>query len=225
LIVRHLESGGYHVDATRVETAAGLRAALASPAFDAVIADYHLPQFDGPTALAIVRESGRDVPFPVVSGTIGEERAAAMMRAGANDYVMKTNLMRLTPAVEREIRDALARRELRLAEAEKQRIEGQFRQAQKMESIGRLAGTVAHDFNNILTVITGYAEFGLSELTPQDKWYEAFAQINDAAKRAAELVHSLLAFSRPQPAAPRAVVLNELLRNFENAGACPWRSN
>jgi signal transduction histidine kinase len=74
---------------------------------------------------------------------------------------------------------------------------------------------VAHDFNNLLTVISGYAEFGLSELTPEDDLYEAFAQIGDAAKRAADMTRRLLAFSRPQSVAPRDVVLNELVRNFE----------
>jgi len=214
LIVRHLEGAGYGVHANRVETAGALRAALAGPAYDVIIADHRLPQFDAPAALAIVRESGHDIPFLVVSGTIGEERAVAMMKAGAHDYLMKSHLARLAPAVGREIRDALARRQLRRAEAERQRLEEQFRQAQKQESIGRLASAVAHDFNNLLTVITGYAEFGLSELAPQDHLHEAFAQIDDAAKRAADLVRRLLAFSRPQPAAPRDVVLNELVRNF-----------
>jgi two-component system, cell cycle sensor histidine kinase and response regulator CckA len=215
LIVRQLERDGYGVDATRVETACALRAALAGPAFDVIVADHHLPHFDAPAALAIVREGGHDVPFLVVSGTIGEERAVAMMKAGAHDYVMKSNLARLAPAVEREIRDALARRELRRAEAERQRLEEQVRQAQKMESIGRVAGAVAHDFNNMLTVITGYAHLGLSELTPQDPMHEVFAQIEAAARRAADLAARLLAFSRPQLAAPRDFVLNDLVRNFE----------
>lgn len=215
LIVRHLENAGYDVHANCVQTAEALRAALASPAYDAIIADYHLPQFDAPAALAIVREIGHDIPFLVVSGTMGEERAVAMMKAGAQDYLMKSNLARLAPAMAREIQDALARRELRRAEVERQRLEEQFVQAQKMESIGRLAGTVAHDFNNLLTVITGYAQMGLSALSPQDHLHEAFAQIDEAARRAAELSGRLLAFSRPKPAAPRDVVLNELVRNFE----------
>jgi len=215
LIVRHLEQAGYEVQVKWVETAAALRAALASPAYDVIIADHHLPQFDAPAALAIVRESGHDIPFLVVSGVIGEERAVAMMKAGAQDYVMKSNLARLAPAVEREIREAAARQELRRAEAERQRLERQFRQAQKMESIGRLAGAVAHDFNNMLLVIIGYAQMGLDELSPQHPLHETFVQIHGAASRASDLAGRLLALSRPQPAAAREVVLNELVSNFE----------
>jgi len=215
LIVRHLENAGYAVHADRVYTADSFRAALAGAAYDAIIADYHLPQFDAPAALAIVRERALDIPFVVVSGTIGEERAVAMMKSGVHDYVMKSNLARLAPAVEREVRDAAARRELRHAETERRRLEEQFRRAQKMESIGRLAGAVAHDFNNMLTVISGYAQMGLSDNAVPDHLRDAFTQINDAASRATDLARRLLTFSRPQPAAPRDIVLNELVRNFE----------
>jgi len=221
LIVRHLERAGYGVLATCIESAGALRAELSAPDYDVVIADYHLPHFDAPAALKILRESGRDIPFLVVSGTIGEERAVAMMKAGAQDYVMKDNLARLAPAVEREIRDAAARRELRAAEIEKKRLEEQFRQAQKMESIGRLAGTVAHDFNNLLTVISGYSELGLSEVGPADALHEPLTQIRDAARRASDLAGRLLAFSRPTAAAPRNIILNDLVQNFRKmlAGA------
>jgi len=215
LIIRHLEKGGYAPHATRVQNAAALGAALANPEYDVIVADYHLPQFDAPAALEIVRSSGHDIPFLVVSGAIGEERAVAMMKAGAQDYVMKNNLARLAPAVAREVQEAGRRRELRQSEAERVRLEQQFRHAQKMESIGRLAGAVAHDFNNVLTVITGYADLGLSELPPQHPLYDAFAQIAEAATRAADLARRLLAFSRPQPATPREVALNDLVRNFE----------
>jgi signal transduction histidine kinase len=215
LIVWHLKNAGYDVAASRVETAGELRAALADPAYDVIVADHRLPHFDAPSALAMVRESGHDIPFLVVSGTIGEERAVAMMKAGAHDYVMKSNLTRLAPAVAREIGDALARRELRAAEAERQRLEAQFHRAQKMESIGRLAGAVAHDFNNLLTVIAGYARMGMSQVHPADDLHEAFTQIDEAAKRAADLARRLLIFSQPQRAEPRDVVLNELVRNFE----------
>jgi signal transduction histidine kinase len=215
LIVRALANAGYSVEPNRVQTAAALRSALANPAYDAIIADYHLPQFDAPAALEIVRGSGHDIPFIVVSGAMGEDRAVAMMKAGAQDYLMKSNLARLAPAVAREMQDARARRELRRAEVERKRLEEQFLHSQKMEGIGRLAGAVAHDFNNLLTVISGYAGMGLNETTAGVELHEMFVQIDDAAQRAAELAGRLLAFSRPKPAAMRDIVLNDLVRNFE----------
>jgi PAS domain S-box-containing protein len=111
LTVRLLEKAGYEVSPERVETAPQMRAALARQAWDIVIADYHLPHFDAPAALSILRDSGLDIPFIVVSGAIGEDRAVDMMKSGAHDYVMKNNLGRLAPAVAREIREAGIRRE------------------------------------------------------------------------------------------------------------------
>ena len=215
LIVSRLERAGYDARPTRVQSAAALRAALKNPQFDVIIADYRLPQFDAPAALEIVLTSGHDLPFLVVSGAIGEERAAAMMKAGAHDYVMKDNLARLAPAVARAMEDAAARRELRRAEQHRRQLEAQLLQAQKMESIGRLAGAVAHDFNNLLTVISGYAHMGLSESGTTDSSHDAFVQIADAARRAGDLAGRLLAFSRPKPVETREIALNDLVRNFE----------
>ena len=116
LIVRLLEKSGYIVHAERVEEAEPMRQSLARQDWDVVIADYHLPQFDAAAALTILHESGRDIPFIVVSGMIGEDRAVEMMRAGAHDYVLKDRIARLVPAVQREIREAQSRRERRRAE-------------------------------------------------------------------------------------------------------------
>jgi PAS domain S-box-containing protein len=96
----------------------------------------------------------------------------------------------------------------KLAEKENSRLESELHQAQKMESIGRLAGGVAHDFNNILTVIHGYSSLGLMELDPQQKTFGQFEQIRNAAERAAELTHQLLAFARKQTIAPKVIDLN-----------------
>ena len=84
--------------------------------WDAIIADYHLPGFDAPAALAVLHESGLDLPFLVVSGAMGEDLAVAMMKAGAHDYLNKDSLARLAPAVRREIREAQVRQERRQAE-------------------------------------------------------------------------------------------------------------
>ena len=92
LIVGALERAGFDVKAARVESAAAMRAALSSQSFDLVISDYRLPQFDAPAALKVLHDSGADIPFIVVSDTIGEDVAVMMMRAGAHDYLLKDNL-------------------------------------------------------------------------------------------------------------------------------------
>ncbi|MGN6553490.1 MAG: PAS domain S-box protein [Verrucomicrobiota bacterium] len=104
-----LDRAGFQVNSTRVETAAGLSAALDRQSWDVVIADYVLPGFDGLSALALVKARGLDLPFIIVSGHITDDTAVAAMKAGAHDYVMKDNLTRLAPAVERELRDAEVR--------------------------------------------------------------------------------------------------------------------
>jgi sigma-B regulation protein RsbU (phosphoserine phosphatase) len=105
LLLALLDRGGYRVTHTRVESAAELRKALDRD-WDIVIADYNLPQFDALAALEIVKTSGKDIPFIIVSGGIGESTAVAAMKAGAHDYLMKGNLARLVPVVERELREA-----------------------------------------------------------------------------------------------------------------------
>ena len=118
LMLLELRRAGYAPAAERVETAAGFRAALAARAWDVILCDNAMPGLDAQRSLDLLRESGRDVPLVVVSGTIGEERAVELMRAGATDFVMKGSLGRLAPAVEREVRQAAERRERRRAERE-----------------------------------------------------------------------------------------------------------
>jgi PAS domain S-box-containing protein len=105
LLLRALEKAGYDLHHERIETAVELREALRKP-WDMVIADYNLPQFSAPEALEMIKASGIDVPFVIVSGAIGETTAVAAMKAGASDYLMKDNLARLLPVVERELREA-----------------------------------------------------------------------------------------------------------------------
>ena len=116
LLELELRRAGYAPACHRVETLEALNAALAQREWDLVISDYRLPRFDGLAALALVREKGLDAPFIIVSGFITEETAVAAMKAGAHDYVMKDNLARLGPAVQRELREAVSRRERRRSE-------------------------------------------------------------------------------------------------------------
>jgi PAS domain S-box-containing protein/putative nucleotidyltransferase with HDIG domain len=98
------------------ETAETMRAALDAEPWDAVVADHRMPNFDGLAALRVLQEKGLDIPFIIVSGTIGEETAVAAMKAGAHDYLMKGSLARLAPTIDRELRDAAVRREKRRLE-------------------------------------------------------------------------------------------------------------
>ena len=116
LLIEYLRQGGYEPDVTRVDSAKALSRALDSDDWDLVIADYTMPGFSGSAALTIVRDRGLEVPFIFVSGTIGEEIAVEAMKNGADDYIIKNNLNRLIPAINRELRDAEVRRERSKAE-------------------------------------------------------------------------------------------------------------
>ena len=345
LVVQELQRTGCPVEFERVETAKEMRAALERKEWDVVTSDWSMPKFTAPAALAILKEKGLDLPFIIVSGTIGEDKAVEAMRAGAHDYVLKDKLGRLTPAVEREMRECNERGARRRAEAalresetrfrrlsesgiigivisdmqgnireandtymrmvgysrdellrgalrwsdltppefqhlaeraagqlqasgaatpwetetlrkdgarvpilvgvaileypnaiafiadlsdrrkaesgrmraEKalRQTEEQLRHSQKMEAVGRLAGGVAHDFNNILSVILSYADLLLGELKPGEPIREDIVEIRKAGNRAADLTRQLLMFSRQQVVEPRVLDLNSVLAGME----------
>jgi two-component system, cell cycle sensor histidine kinase and response regulator CckA len=128
LLLRELRRGGYGLDYVRVETAAQMQAALEHQTWDLVIADYTLPRFSAPEALQLLQHQHQDLPFIIVSGTIGEETAVAAMRAGAHDYLLKDNLARLVPAIERELRESQERQKRLDAEQALRESEERFRQ-------------------------------------------------------------------------------------------------
>lgn len=118
LTLRQLKKGGYEPSYKRVDTTEGMRAALEARDWDIILSDYTMPEFSGPAALALLRSMDLDLPFIVISGAMGEESAVELMRAGAHDYIMKDNLVRLVPAIERELREAEVRRARQRAEAD-----------------------------------------------------------------------------------------------------------
>jgi signal transduction histidine kinase len=189
LIVRALEKARYQVEWVRVEDAAGMRAALAERAWDVIIADYHLPQFDAPAALRILRDSGLDIPFIVVSAIMGEDTAVEMMKSGAHDYLLKDRLARLGPAVERELRDAETRRERRRAEETVERMN-----RMKAEFLARCS----HELRTPLNAIVGYAELlGEQAAGPLPPPYPRFvANIQEGARHLLAMVNDLLDISK-----------------------------
>ncbi|HEY9851412.1 MAG TPA: response regulator [Leptolyngbyaceae cyanobacterium] len=127
LLVNELERGGYSAIYERVDTFAAMNAALEQQQWDVAIADYSLPQFNAMAALNLLKEKKLDLPFIIVSGTIGEEIAVAAMKAGAHDYIRKGKLARLIPAIERELREARRSRTRRKTEQALRENQERFR--------------------------------------------------------------------------------------------------
>lgn len=209
LLVRKLtHESEYEPSYNRTDSLEDFHKALDEQEWDIIISDHSMPHFSAINALQILRARQLDIPLIIVSGTIEPDAAVAAMKAGASDYIMKNDLVRLIPAIERELRESQSRRERRLAE-------DRLHQAQKMESIGRLAGGVAHDFNNILTAIMGYANFLAGGPAQNSTWREDIEEIRKASERAASLTRQLLAFSRRQAIQLRVIDLNAEFTDLE----------
>jgi two-component system cell cycle sensor histidine kinase/response regulator CckA len=208
LAVRELKRAGYDIAFTRVDNPNALRSALSAEEWDIVVSDFSMPLFSGTDALKLVRATS-EVPFIFVSGTMGEDVAVAALKDGAQDYLIKTHLKRLVPAVQRELREAEERRQ-------RKRMEQHIQQLQKFEAIGRLAGGIAHDFNNAIGAILGWAEMGYQEAQQGTSFHDRFEKIRDQAKWAGRLTSQLLAFARRQVLQPRKINLNTLVEESMN---------
>jgi len=177
LLLRELKRGGYAVTSERVDTAKDMRAALKKSEWDIVISDHQMPRFDSLAALKLVREQELDLPFIIVSGSIGEDVAVEAMKAGAHDYVMKDKLARLLPAIKRELREAEVRRKRRRAEKALRELAERFRAIFDAATDGiLLADAETKQFeiaNEPFCEMTGYtqnelAEMGVTDIHPQE---------------------------------------------------------
>ncbi|MFI5306848.1 MAG: response regulator [Polyangiales bacterium] len=204
LVLRELTRGGFTVSFERVDTPEALSAALDRGGWDLIISDYSMPRFSAPAALALVKQKGVDLPFIIVSGTVGEEIAVEAIRAGAHDFMTKGAFARLIPAVERELRDAAMR-------AERGRMQNQLRIADRLASVGTLAAGIAHDFNNILGAILSFATFVQEKLEDSDQRRSDIDEVLSNTQRGVALTRQLLTFCQQQPSAKRAVDLNDSL--------------
>ncbi len=208
LLLSELKRLGYEVAWERVQSRDTMLSALESRAWDLIISDYSMPQFDAHDALMACREHGVEIPFIIVSGTIDEEAAVESLRLGADDFITKSRMTRLGPAIARSRRDFEERQARRSAEA-------RVRQIQKMEVVGQLAGGVAHDFNNLLGVIQGYGELLMRRLAGDEVSTHRLGQMLAAASRGAALTRKLLTFSRQQPLEATTLDLNPIIAGME----------
>jgi DNA-binding NtrC family response regulator len=121
LLLREIQRGGYGVECERVETADAMSSALTRQQWDLIICDFSLPSFSAPNALELLKKTNIDLPFIIVSGTIGEE-STVNATGGCNDFIIKGNFARLLPAIQRELKEAAVRRERRERERELEAI-------------------------------------------------------------------------------------------------------
>jgi signal transduction histidine kinase len=202
LVLYELQRAGYAPVVVRVGDSQGFRDALeTSP--DLIISDHTIPGYGGLAALAELKASGKDIPFILVSGTVGETVAVSAMRAGAQDYVLKGDLTRLPAAVERELRDAEAR-------AEQERIRRHLMISERMVSVGTVAASVAHEINNPLAVAMGNLDLAREALTAKPRSGdepqtaadgaidEFLREADEALMRIRDIVRDVKLFSRPQ---------------------------
>ena len=214
LVQATLEADQLVCDVNVIKTRAEFLTGLESQQIDLVLADYKLPSFDGLSALKLLLSIRPDLPFIFVSGTFGEESAIEALKIGATDYVLKTRLSKLVPAVRRALREKVERQ--RLIE-----LEDTLRQIQKMETLGQLTGGIAHDFKNLLMLITGNLEI-IEDAVPRDDndmIRRALERARVGADRAAALTQRLLTFSRQQTLDPKPVQINELISSMADI----WR--
>ena len=193
LLLNELRYAGFDINNhERVQSELTLREALNNRDWDVIISDYTMPGFDGLRALSIVRETGQDIPFILISGMIGEETAVAALKAGANDYLLKDRLSRLPKAVQKELDDAQQRRKLRETQRELAKAKAAADLANRRKS--QVLAFVAHEFKNPLQAITLFADLMQDQVygALNDRQQGSVRNIQMATQHLKNLVNDIL---------------------------------
>jgi len=207
LICRTLRKDGIEFSGERIDELDDYESAILEREWDLIISDFNLPGFSAIQALDLLHESRPDIPFIVVSGSIGEEQAVELVRHGAADFLMKDRLARLSHVVRRELREAALR--------EKQhRLEREVRHLQRLEALGSLAGGIAHNFRNVLMAVRGLGELASGKLPADHPAAGDLSLMLEATSRTEQLVDKILRFSRKDASAPaERINLHQVIDN------------
>jgi signal transduction histidine kinase len=223
LLLRELKRSGYSPEAERVYTAADLETALQKKAWEVIISDFVMPKFSGLEALKMIKARGIDTPIIITSGKISDETAVMAMKAGAADYIMKDNLTRLGPAIERELREAAVRKESEKANRELKERDEELRVLKAIDQLkDEFIGLVSHELRTPLTVILGALDTVITEgekLSPE----EIKQLITDSyweAESLSEILTNLLELARAQAnrlqIAEESIIVREAIDNAVN---------
>ena len=234
---------GHHFDVyyKRVFSPAMMQAELEQQRWDMVISDFHMPNFSGFDALNILKSAdGGDIPFIVVSGVVGEEKAVEMMLAGAHDYVLKHDLTRLVPAIHRELQEAENRRQRRAIERELeqyrnhledlvqdrtrelQTIQYELLQKERMALLGQLVGTVSHELCNPLGVIRNAVYLLGRKLQNLDQQNQEYLTIIEREVESAhQIISNLLEATRAKEPYLQQICLDDVVLDVVNTLALP----
>jgi signal transduction histidine kinase len=231
LLLRELRRGDYEPSVLRVDTADAMIHALCEQEWDLILCDYAMPHFNGLEALRLYRECEHDIPFIVVSGTIGEDVAVNTMLAGAHDYIMKGRLSRLIPAIQRELREAQERRARKDAEAALEEYRNHLEELVKqrtaelnaaneyLQELSRIkdefVSNVTHELRTPITSLKLHQYLILADAENSD---EHLAVIKRETDRLATIIDALLHLSRLDqgrvPFDPVPVNLNQLAAQY-----------
>ncbi|GAB6181362.1 hypothetical protein JCM14036_26810 [Desulfotomaculum defluvii] len=205
LLLRELRKNDYNLFYQQVATRQEMLTALEESKWDIVIADYVMPGFGGMEALKLVKEKDMDIPFIVLSGNITESTAVEAMKAGAHDYIVKGNLARLFPAIEREIREAEGRRHRKKLEKEMVRLD-------QLNLIGQMAAGISHEIRNPLTIVRGF----LKMLADKEcaKYREYFETMIEEIDRTNDIISEFLSIGRNHTSQLNWHDLNPIIENI-----------